>query len=282
MAKFIEVQADVDRLPDCIGDRLITTKQDLLWDIDKRSKALLESLSSSNRHTARYYSVMEELLKAFRKRIHDTILPHNLEDWWFYSYEISYHGVGLFLEHMGSAWLNEEQTESDGETIDQIFPLVFIPAKMLSVDEYAKLYEVEQVTVRQWIRRCKLRTVEKAGKEWRISELTDVPKRGFEPAQYRWRGRVLTDLPDGFEFLNDYVMATLVRGETADTYHVLFTDGSGRPDFKTKALDLTNEEREKLESFFIASPDVSYASESHAYWWKKKEPEPDDLEEDNE
>lgn len=281
MAKFIEVQADIDRLPDCIGDRLITTKEELLWDIDQRTKSLLDSLASSNRHTARYFSVMEDLLKVFRNRIAHTILPRNLEDWWFYSYEISYHGVGLFLEHMGSAWLNEEQTDSDSQTIDQIFPLVFIPAKMLSVDEYAKLYEVEQVTVRQWIRRCKLRTVEKAGKEWRISELTDVPKRGFEPAQYRWRGRTLENLPEGFDFLNEYIMATLIKGDTADTYKVLFTDGSG-PNPKKLAYELTNEERERLESFFIANPDVSFASESHHYWWKKKEPDPDESEEDDE
>jgi hypothetical protein len=97
MAKYIEVQADVDRLPDCIGDRLITTKEELLWDIDQRTKSLLDSLASSNRHTARYFSVMEDLLKVFRSRIAHTILPRNLEDWWFYSYEISYHGVGLFL-----------------------------------------------------------------------------------------------------------------------------------------------------------------------------------------
>ncbi len=279
MAKYIEIQADVDRLPDSIGDRLITTKEDLLWDLERRTQDLLASLSNSNRHTARYYSVMEDLLKAFQVRIRKTILPNRLEDWWFYSYEISYHGIGLFLEHMSSAFLNEETGESSSETINQIFPLVFITAKMLTVDEYAKLYEVEQVTVRQWIRRCKLRTVEKAGKEWRISELTDVPKRGFEPAQYRWRAE-LTDLPEGFDFLNEYVMATLVKGESSDVYKVLFTDGNGVHS-KTRALDLTNEERERLESFFIANHDVSYASESHAFWWKKKEPEPDEADEED-
>lgn len=269
MAKYIEVQATVDRLPDSIGDRLITTKEDLLWDLDKRTQDLLASLSTSNRHTARYYSVMEELLKSFRARVRKTILPNRLEDWWFYSYEISYQGIGLFLEHMGSAFINEENGQSSSETIDQIFPLIFIPAKMLSVDEYAKLYEVEQVTVRQWIRRCKLRTVEKAGKEWRISELTDVPKRGFEPAQYRWRAE-LTDLPVGFEFLNDYIMATLVKSDSGDAFKVLFTDGTGVQS-KTRAMELTNEEREKLESYFIANHDVSYASEGYSYWWKKKE-----------
>lgn len=279
MAKYIEVQATVDCLPDSIGDRLITTKEDLLWDLDKRTQDLLASLSTSNRHTARYYSVMEELLKSFRARVRKTILPNRLEDWWFYSYEISYQGIGLFLEHMGSAFINEENGQSSSETIDQIFPLIFIPAKMLSVDEYAKLYEVEQVTVRQWIRRCKLRTVEKAGKEWRISELTDVPKRGFEPAQYRWRAE-LTDLPVGFEFLNDYIMATLVKSDSGDAFKVLFTDGTGVQS-KTRAMELTNEEREKLESYFIANHDVSYASEGYSYWWKKKEPEPDDVEEED-
>lgn len=279
MAKYIEVQATVDRLPDSIGNRLMTTKEDLLCDLDTRTQDLLASLANSNRHTARYYSVMEELLKSFRARIRKTILPNCLEDWWFYSYEISYHGIGLFLEHMGSAFVNEETKESSSETIDQIFPLVFIPAKMLSVDEYAKLYEVEQVTVRQWIRRCKLRTVEKAGKEWRISELTDVPKRGFEPAQYRWRVE-LTDFPDGFDFLNDYIMATLIKGDSADSFKVLFTDGNGIQS-KTRSMDLNNEERERLESFFIANPNVTYASESFAYWWKKKEPDLDEVDEED-
>ena len=160
MAKYIEVQATVDRLPDSIGDRLITTKEDLLWDLDKRTQDLLASLSTSNRHTARYYSVMEELLKSFRARVRKTILPNRLEDWWFYSYEISYQGIGLFLEHMGSAFINEENGQSSSETIDQIFPLIFIPAKrksakgadgkaelsdhyssVVSLEEYGKIFE---------------------------------------------------------------------------------------------------------------------------------------------
>ena len=144
MAKYIEVQATVDRIPDCIADHLITTKTELLEYIESKTKSLLESLASSNRHTARYYSVMEELINSFQKKIRKTILPERLEDWWLYSFEISYRGAHLCLEHMGSAWINEEGTDSDSQTIDQIFPLVYIPARMLSVDEYAKLYEVEQ------------------------------------------------------------------------------------------------------------------------------------------
>lgn len=270
MAKYIEVQATVDRIPNCIADHLITTKTELLEYIESKTKSLLESLASSNRHTARYYSVMEELINSFQKKIRKTILPERLEDWWLYSFEISYRGAHLCLEHMGSAWINEEGTDSDSQTIDQIFPLVYIPARMLSVDEYAKLYEVEQVTVRQWIRRCKLRTVEKAGKEWRISELTDLPKRGFEPAQYIWRGATLVDLPEGFDYLNDYALATLIEGDTSDTYKVLFTDATG-PKGKRIAYELTNEERERLETYFIANPSVSYASDRHFFWWKRNE-----------
>lgn len=274
MSKYYEIQAEVDRLPDAIGDRLLTTKQELLWDIRDRRDKILSSISNSNRHTTRYYSVMEALLDQFYAIVKKTVLPNRLEDWWFYSYEISYKGIALFLEHMESAFMNEEMTEASSETMDQIFVLLFIPAKMLSVEEYSKLYEVEPVTVRQWIRRCKLRTVTKAGKEWRISELTDIPKRGFEPAQYRWRAE-LTDLPSGFEYLNEYKQATLGKKNDNSGYWVLFSEANGT-NSKTRSVDLNNEERETLETFFIGNDNVQYASESLSYFWKiKKEDEED-------
>ena len=146
---------------------------------------------------------MKKLLDLFYARVEKTILPKQLEDWWFYSYDVSYRGIHLYLNHYKAVYLNEEKTESGFEELDQVFKLLEIPAIMLTVDEYAKLYQVEQVTVRQWIRRCKLRTVLKEGKEWRISVLTDVPGRGFEPARYRWF-KELSDLPPEFEYLNLY------------------------------------------------------------------------------
>ena len=266
MANYIEIESKKDKLPAFLRERMLTTKEDLLKDVKIRTETILESLSNSNRHTMHYYNRVEELLKVFYNQLEDTVLPKKLEDWWFYSYEISYRGVGLYLEHMGSATVNKEKTDSSSQDIDQVFVLVFVPAKMLTVDEYSKLYEVEQVTVRQWIRRCKLRTVEKEGKEWRISELTDIPKRGFEPAQYRWR-KELFDLPEGFEFLNEYKLATLIKDPKDDAFKILFTEGRG-PSSKTIALELTDEERLTLETYFIANRDVSFASESHAFWWK--------------
>ena len=51
---------------------------------------------------------------------------------------------------------------------------------------------------------------------------------------------------------------------------MLFTDGKGSKS-KKLAYELSNEERERLESYFIANQDVSDASDGYSYWWKKKE-----------
>lgn len=268
MPKLIEIYSENNALPECLAQKLITTKDALMLDVEERAKDILESLANSSRHTTRYYNVMEKLLDSFIDRVRKTILPGNLEDWWGYSYSISYRGIVLFLNHLSGALINEDGTDVNCQYVDQSFPLASIRARMLSVDEYAKLYDLQQVTVRQWIRRGKLRTVEKVGNSWLISELTDVPKHGFEPAIYRWDDE-LSDLPEGFEYINGYRLARFMKGDSADTIQVFLNAIVGnRPQKKTIAL--TAAERERLEAFFIANPDVSYTSKSYSFHWKKQ------------
>lgn len=280
MSRYKELLAEYDRMPQYLEEQVISTKSDLLAEIKVRKTDILCALENSNRHTTSYYKVMEELLEQFEARIKKTVLPKRLEDWWRYSFEITHRGIMLTLEHIQSAFVNEEETEYSDEVVDQIFPLVFVRAKMLTVDEYAKLYEIEPVTVRQWIRRCKLRTVEKAGKEWRISVLTDVPKRGFESAQYRWWTE-LPNVPEGLEYVNDYKLATIVKSGTEELI-AIFSEAAG-PNSKVSQIRMTTAEREQLETFFIGNPLVEYASESMTFnHKKKKEPEIDfDDEEDS-
>ena len=58
------------------------------------------------------------------------------------------------------------------------------PFPLLSCAEFAKRCGVEQVTVRQWIRRGKLRTAVRAGRDWRIPSTAKRPEEGFVPAVY--------------------------------------------------------------------------------------------------
>lgn len=278
MPEYRELLAEYDRLPRYLEERAITTKYDLLDQIQIRKADILREISNSSRHTARYRTIMEDLLDRFLLRMRNTVLPRRLEDWWRYSIEITHKGILLCMEHIHSAFVNEDETKYASEVVDQIFPLVFIPAQMLTVDEYAKLYEVEPVTVRQWIRRCKLRAVEKAGKEWRISELADIPRRGFEGVQYRWRAE-LPDVPEEFSYINSYKLLTLVRTGN-DSFTAIFSEANG-PNSKIHQQTYTADERERLETFFIGNPLVEYANESISINRKKKT-EPDEYEEDTE
>ena len=278
MAVYKELLAEFDRMPYYLDDSIIATKHDLMEQIRIRRDDILCSISYSNKHTARYCKVMEDLLDQFIALVQKTVLPKRLEDWWRYSFEISHKGVMLSLEHIQSAFVNEDESEYSSEVVDQIFPLVFVRAKMLTVEEYAKLYDVEQVTVRQWIRRCKLRSVAKAGKEWRISELTDIPRRGFEGVQYRWWSE-LPDIPEGLEYIKEFRLLTLVKS-AEDKYMAIFSEAKG-PNSKRLDKVMENEERERLEAFFIGNPLVEFANETITYNHKKKiEPEEEYDEED--
>ena len=125
---------------------------------------------------------------------------------------------------------------------------------------------MEQGTVRQWIRRGKIRTAYKEGKEWKIPELSPPPSRGYEGAQYKWIYG-LDNLPEEYSFLADYVIATFYQDmKDKSKYHVLlvsketFTSknpGNVAPT-KNQELLLDAKEREKLELFMIAHPQIKY------------------------
>lgn len=81
-----------------------------------------------------------------------------------------------------------------------------VDTKLLTVDDYANTYGVNTGTVRQWIRRGKIRNAIKLGNEWRIPELTDMPTRGYQTGIYMWM-EYLKNLHKEYEFLRNYTTA---------------------------------------------------------------------------
>lgn len=288
MARYIELQAEFDRLPEGFEETLMVTKRDVQWELDYRLNTLYETADEDSWHSAKYYAMMKNMIQQFMRKLALTVLPKRLEPWWRYSYEFSHKGVTLYVEHINTLWMDEATGEADEETVDQVFPLISYNAKMLTVDEYAKLYDVEQVTVRQWIRRGKIRSAEKAGKEWRISELTDVPRRArYEPATYKWISE-LKDVPPGFEILNRYTDVDIRKREgnvTQEhpeiTYYAFFNSRAIRMNDRG-GLALTDTQREVLESYLISNPDVLFTGDTRLFTYKHVEqtPEYDDPEED--
>ena len=274
-----------DRLPDYVEEMFISTKIDLLDDIRKRSEKVLNAISNSTLHSTHYYSQYKEQLDTFYQQVKKTVLPNRLEPYWRYTYEFTPSASILLLEHVKELEATVDDPKEQmitSETVDQTFFLFAIEGDFLTVDEYAKKYAVESVTVRQWIRRGKLKTAKKNGKEWTIPALTDIPSRGYEGGQYRIRDE-LDELPEEFSYLKGFKLLTIFQDRSdKNKFHVKLSDMRGVR-ANTKDLDLTNDERERLELFLMESHGVHFVGENQQYCHKLiSETINDDDEEDSE
>ena len=232
----------------------MTSKQDLLKKFDCIIKTVNQKSQDDTRHSAAYYHVVNELLKNFQKKLVSTRLFTELEDWWAYELTLSYDGIYLFCNHYNFRGLAPDNKLD--MVCDQEFILLSVKSQLLTVEQYAEQYGVESVTVRQWIRRGKIRTATKYGKEWRIPILTEPPTRGYSPASYSWK-QPLTELPKGYEFLASYDKVLILQVPEAKRQYQLFFSTTDNIDIK-KCIQVTEAEKEKLELFLIAHPLVKY------------------------
>lgn len=232
----------------------MTSKQDLLKKFDCIIKTVNQKSQDDTRHSAAYYHVVNELLKKFQKKLVSTRLFTELEDWWAYELTLSYDGIYLFCNHYNFRGLAPDNKLD--MVCDQEFILLSVKSELLTVEQYAEQYGVESVTVRQWIRRGKIRTATKYGKEWRIPILTEPPTRGYSPASYSWK-QPLTELPKGYEFLVAYDKVLILQIPESKRQYQLFFSTTANIEIK-KCIQVTEAEKEKLELFLIAHPLVKY------------------------
>lgn len=118
------------------------------------------------------------------------------------------------------------------------------------MSQFAELHNVTETTVRQWIRRGKLRTAKKVGRDWIIPSIAEKPSRGFKSVSYHW-----TILPklieDQFPYLKNYNCIYIFQNKDEKT---LFDCILGYPGAKNrKKLLLISSEREKLELELIGN-----------------------------
>ena len=237
----------------------ITTKSELLAELKYRKRELQKNAGTDVKHSAAYYHALLSLLDRFIKTVNHTVFFEKLEPFWAYSYEISSEGIVLLLSHNSSVYFNEDNTISF-EICDQEFELIRTECKMLTIDEYAKLYGIENVTVRQWIRRGKIRTAKKYGSEWRIPELTEFPLRGYKFGQYKIGKEAV--FPAEYAFISEYTLVSLEQDKTDKTkYHISFSNTEDK-----KSIICDTKEREKIEMLLIENPFVKYISDCYEHY----------------
>lgn len=238
------------------------TKEDVLRSLGRKVKKYEDASKTDHVTPMAFYTMLGTLITQFIENIENAVLFDELPSWWIYDYDLEYDRFVMYMEHVKEFNVNDETGDSGGWVCDARYNLVGFSFKTLSASEYAELYGVNVGTVRQWIRRGKLRTATKIGAEWRIPILTVPPERGYDQAQYVWH-EPMEDLPEEYQFLNDFKLATFFRDrEDRDKFHVLLVakstedhnDLSGN-----KELILDAKEREKLELIMISRPEIRYS-----------------------
>lgn len=200
------------------------------------------------------------LIMKFRAAIDRLILLNNLDDFWGYGYEIDDESLRLKL----LTYSHPDMDENIEFNPIQEFILCEIKPQMLTVEEYAQRYGVKAVTVRQWIRRGKIRTAQKWGKEWRISELLVVKSRGYQSGFYKWNIE-LDNLPKEWDFMSE-CNAVTVRQQGAGSFVAAFYKRGVDSTMPYREYEIDDAERAKLEIMLISNPFVKGTDSSgHIY-----------------
>ena len=242
------------RESECFRENSLTTKEDILLELRWLKIHYKNMAVTDKEHSAYFYKMLDVMLDRTVKRVKDTHFFRELEDWWCYGIEISSAGITIILQLYG-----DEEFDENGEFepcfVEEEFELIHVESRMLTVDEYAKQYGVDQGTVRQWIRRGKIRSAEKHGSEWRIPELTEPNHRGYRFGQFKITGHI-DNLPEEYVFINDCEYVNFSQcDEDKKKYRISFSGA------EHEAILCTAKEREKIELVLIASPDAKYISD---------------------
>lgn len=195
----------------------------------------------------------EKLLACFIEHIESRKFPI-CDDWWFYQYDFTRFGMTLEMCHCQNIVYDSEDDFT--MTVDESLVIVEVQCEMLSVSDFAQLHGVKPVAVRQWIRRGKLRAIQKQGRDWLIASIAEKPARNYKPVLYEW-ARIDRELYKSFPFLKGVNSIQIKQNSDDKSY---FDISLGR----RIQMKITSAECERLELALLAINDIE-VDESDIY-----------------
>ncbi len=241
----------------------LTCKEDVLKCIDKQRRKLQDKGEKYAERSEGYCEALKRLYDQLYTKVEYSNLFDAPQEYWHFSIIVDSLGISLnLIEECG--YVNGACLEYVIDEMGDEYTLIHIPSKLLTIEEYAVLYEVKPVTVRQWIRRGKIRTAVKTGSEWRIPELSDVPNktRGYKDVIYSWND-IYDKIPKCYEFIHQYNHVKITQLTDKNQYALRFYYHNFLDDYQIEekriVCDVT--EKEKIELFLISCPDVTYENE---------------------
>ena len=254
----------------------MVTRQDILDRIEKERKKLEKRIQDEEDDIQKSrYMIIDRLFEDLWNEVDESLL-FDLPSWnpkddpqgvWRYEIVLDPTGMKLKMAFVDGYLDNQDEYGYIADEYNYVawptcfnvtdiydeYVLIEIKSKLLTVEEYAKLYDVKVVTVRQWIRRGKIRTAIKIGGEWRIPELAGIPNkhRGYKEVHYTLQ-EPMRKLMDGFEFINEYKYITIVHRKMDNVYDITFRNGN-----KVKDILVDIAERERFELYLLDSGNVT-------------------------
>lgn len=222
----------------------IKNKDELVSKADEWLEDIKAGNTEEKNRSIKSHFAYVEFVEKFINRLKRSEFPEGFTDRWGYCLDITDMSANVWLELL-------ENISDDSLTIKEAYNIVSMKPEMLTVEEYAQLHETSVGTVRQWIRRGKLRKAEKLAKEWRIPKFEEPNVGKYQPGVFRWDKNV-HDLPDEFEFINDFHEAC-IKQVNADEYLIGLLLGINN---EKKIVSVTAKERERIELAFISDPYV--------------------------
>lgn len=189
-----------------------------------------------------------QLYKKFIAAVKKCKLPVLTDLWWFYEYQFL--GNSMELNLCQADEIEVENGEIRGMTSTVEHTLITVECDYLTVEQYASMLGIEPVTVRQWIRRGKLRHAKKNGRDWLIPDTEDKPQRGFTSVQYIVEKEAQIESNE-FPLLSVCDSIVILQDQDNKSKFVCYLNNY-KTKFKSK-LELTRSEVERLEHTIIES-----------------------------
>ncbi|MHB1652325.1 MAG: helix-turn-helix domain-containing protein [Desulfitobacteriaceae bacterium] len=227
------------------GDYLFT-REDILKSLELfvEHERLNEEPAYSNEVVKNRVKLCRKFIAAVKK----CKLPVLTELWWYYEYQFLDNSMELNLCQADEIEVENDEISSMTSTVEHT--LITVECDYLTVEQYAAMHNIEPITVRQWIRRGKLRHAKKNGRDWLIPNTEDKPQRGFTSVQYIVEKDAKIE-SDEFPLLATCDSITILQDQDNKRKFICFQNN-----YKTKfhsELELTRSEVERLEHTIIES-----------------------------
>lgn len=251
-----------------IFENLPTTSNALLEMLNKSEQAIVKEMRETPQHSIYYYNALLSLfnriiLDVFTRKIFDAPVG------WYYSLEISNRIASICLKHISSSNFIDGSLNTNNPTeifYDEKFSIINFPVENLSVEDYAKRIKTEPVTIRQWIRRGKLRNAFRIGGEWRIPSISDIPSRGYSAVTYHVNGEWV-NLPKAF-FSSGIGICNIAIEPKGKGFFLIHADGNC---MSVPPRLFTDQERIELEQVLLNNPNITNSESIVGIWPKINE-----------